>query len=175
MASVKKKAAVKPAPAEEDEDEDVVELEELDADVEEEETEPQEDPIWGVNELIKLLKKKTGKEYKPREVRTQLRKMARDGTNRVKRNITPDNRTRYAWTGPEDKEVLRIIAAVTGGEIEKGKKEALDKLKADKAAQRAAAGDTPVAKKAKKKAATKVIEPEDEDDLDDLEDDEDDE
>lgn len=169
MASAKTKKAAAP-PVEDD-----PELEELDADAEEAEDGKEEaETIWGVQDLCKLLKLKTGKEYKPREVRTLLRKMAREAKPRISRTIQPDNRSRYAWQGPEDPEVKRIIKAVTGGEIEQNKTEALAKLKSDKAAKTAAETPAKGGKKVAKTAkATKVVEADDED-LDDL-DDEDDE
>src|SRR5688572_8070151 len=115
MAKTKTKAA---PVVDEVEDEDL-ELEDLDEDVEEEaSTSTKQEITFGVNHLIALIKKKTGKEYKPREVRTLLRKMARDGSGRIEREISPDNRTRYNWSGPDDPEVKRVLKAVGGGEIE---------------------------------------------------------
>lgn len=155
------KATKKAAPVEDDE------LEELE---EETETAPAkgkkaaEDTIWGVRDLIALIKEKFDKEYTPREVRTLLRKMARDG-GRIEREIVAGNKSRYAWSGPEDPEVKAILKAVKGGEIEAGKKEALDKLKADKAKK--AATETPAPKAKSKKAAPPA---DDDDDLEDLDD-----
>ena len=126
-----------------------------------------EDTVWGVRDLIALIKEKLDKDYTPREVRTLLRKMARDG-GRIDREIIPGNKARYAWEGPNDPEVKAILKAVKGGEIEEGKKAALDKLKADKAAKQAAKGDTP---KATKKAAKPPV---DEDELEELDDEDDD-
>lgn len=119
-----------------------------------------EDEVWGVRDLIKVLKKHTEKEYTPREVRTLLRKLAREG--KLDREIVAGNKTRYSWSGPDDPEVKLILKAVKGGAIEAGKKEALDKLKADKAKKAAAKGDTPTKGKSKKSAP-----PADEDDEDD--------
>lgn len=150
-----KKAA---APVDDDE---VGEIEEVGED-EGEET-PAADAVWGVRDLIALIKEKTGKEYKPREVRTLLRKLAReDGV--VNREIIPGNKTRYSWEGPNDPEVRAVLKAVKGGAIEASKKAALDKLKADKAAQNAAKkAQADKAAKAAKKAAP---EPDDDDDDD---------
>lgn len=162
------RSKTKAAPVEDDE----LELEEL----EETEEAPAKgkkaaaDEVWGVRDLIALIKEKTGKEYSPREVRTLLRKMARDGSNRVEREVIAGNKSRYSWDGPSDPEVKTILAAVKGGEIEAGKKEALDKLKADKAAKQAAKGETPAAKKGKK-AAPPV---DDEDELEELDDEDED-
>lgn len=153
MAARKKTAAVAVV---DDDDDDDVELEELEEDADEDEDEaeaaaPEKPEIWGVQSLIVLIKQKTGKTYKPREVRTLLRKMAReDGT--IDRDIVPGNKTRYSWTGPDDPEVKAVLKSVKGGAIETAKKAALDKLKSDKAKKTAAAQKV-VAKSTKKKAA----------------------
>lgn len=150
-----KKAVV----VEDDEVEDVelAELEEADEDETPAKAKKAEEPaIWGVRNLIALIKEKTGKEYKPREVRTLLRKLARDG-KQIDREIVAGNKTRYAWTGPTDPEVKLILKSVKGGAIEASKKAALDKLKADKAARDAAAG------KGKKAVTPPADEDEDED------------
>lgn len=156
----------KTAPVEEEED---LELEELDEDVEEEEAPAKskkkakstDEVAFGASDLAKLASEQGEKEYDAKTIRTLLRKMARDG--RLEREVSPENRTRYSWTGPNDPEVKKILKAIAGGEIEASRKEALDKLRKDKAAK--AAKGEPVAKK-KKKAAP----PPDEDDDDDLED-----
>lgn len=153
-------------------DEDEVELEEMDDDTEEAPAKGKkaaEDEVWGVrNGLIPLLKEKTGKEYSPREIRTLLRKMAREDNARIDREVIAGNKARYAWSGPNDPEVKAILKAVKGGEVEEGKKAALDKLKADKAAKTAASG-TPATKG--KKAAKPPV---DEDELEEIEDEDDD-
>lgn len=155
------------APVVEVDDEDV-ELEELDEAVEDEggkgRKKRADAPEFGIQELCALLTAKTGKEYKPREVRILLRKMARDGSNRIQREISADNRSRYSWTGADDPQVKLILKAVKGGEIEEGKKAALDKLKADKAAKDALKGKT---EKPAKKAKAQVAPPVDDDDDDD--------
>lgn len=149
--------------------EDDLDLEELDDETTEAPAKGKkaaEDDIWGVrNGLIPLLKEKTGKDYTPREVRTLLRKMARDG-GRIDREIVAGNKSRYSWDGPNDPEVKAILKAVRGGEIEAGKKEALDKLKADKAAKTASKTEAPTKKKAKP--------PVDEDELEEIDEDDDD-
>src|SRR5689334_19276581 len=92
---------------------------------------------FGVKDLCEHVKAETGKEYTTREMRTLIRKMAREDKPRVDREVIAGNRSRYDWPkGAKDPEVKRIVAAVKGGEIEAGKKEALDKLKADKAAKK---------------------------------------
>jgi len=167
MAAAKKRATA--VVVEDDEDEaDVeadVELEELEEDADDDEdTEPEKPAvpeIWGVQQLIILIKQKTGKTYKPREVRTLLRKMAReDGT--IDRDIVPGNKTRYSWSGPNDPEVRAVLKNVKGGAIEVAKKAALDKLKQDKAKKTAAAQKV-VAKTKKKTAAPPPEDDEDED------------
>lgn len=168
--ATRKKAA---APVEELEDDDI-ELEE-----EEEEApkpkskakaKPAEDDVWGIrNGLIPLLKEKTGKEYTPREIRTLLRKMAREDNARIEREIIAGNKARYVWSGPSDPEVKAILTAVKGGEVEQGKKEALDKLKEQKAAKQAAKGNTPT-KRGKAKKATPPPD-DDDDEFEELDDD----
>jgi hypothetical protein len=92
---------------------------------------------FGVKDLCDHVEKETGKKYTTREMRTLIRKMAREDKPRVNREVIPGNRSRYDWPkGAKDPEVKAIVAAVKGGEIEQGKKEALDKLKKDKAAKK---------------------------------------
>lgn len=120
-----------------------------------------EPEVWGVRNLIALIKKRTGKEYNPREVRTLLRKLAREGGG-VDREIVAGNKSRYSWTGSKDPEVLAVLKAVEGGAIEQAKKDALAKLKSDKAAKTAAA--EPAKVKAKTKAAAAPAADEEEED-----------
>jgi len=115
--TTKTKAATKPAP------EPVVEAEETET-------------AFGVSDIADLIKVDTGKEVKTRDLRTLLRKMARDG--RLNREIVAGNRARWEWTGPEDPEVEAIIEAYKNGELDADKKEKLDALKQRKAEQRAA-------------------------------------
>jgi hypothetical protein len=168
-----------------EEDEDELELEELDEDEAEEapkrtraKAKPAQEEVWGVRNLIELIETKTGKEYNPRQVRTLLRTMARDGKGRIEREIVPGNKTRYAWSGPTDPEVKRILKAVSGGEIEAAKNAALAKLKEDRAAkiaaEAAAGGKKGVSKQSKavgkrKTKAAPVVE--EDDDLEEFEDD----
>jgi hypothetical protein len=95
------------------------------------------DAVWGVQNLRALILEKTGKDYKPREIRTLLRKMARED-HTINREIIAGNKTRYSWSGPDDPEVKAVIKQVKGGAIETAKKAALDKLKQDKAKKTAA-------------------------------------
>lgn len=192
-------AKAKPAPTPEVEEEELEELEtetdEADGDTEDDELEElEEDEVeetkpttkksagrdagitFGIQQLVALIKTETGDDTNPRAVRTLIRKMARDESGRVDREIKAGNRERYNWTGPNDAEVVAIVAAYKGGELEEEKKAKLDALKQSKAAKAAAAkaeaGDAPVkktAKKTTKKAAAKpapVEEVEDDEELD---------
>ena len=96
-----------------------------------------EEEIFGVSDVAQLIEVKFGKVVKTRDLRTLLRKMARDG--RLDREIVAGNRDRWVWSGPEDPEVEKILDAYEAGELEADKKEKLDALKARKAEQRAAA------------------------------------
>lgn len=141
-----------------------VELDDLDADVAEEEapakkgkTKADAEVTFGVRDLAEHLSKAMGKTITPKDLRTQIRRMAREDKPRVDREVIAGNRSRYDWPdGLKDPEVKAIIAAVTGGELEEGKKAALQKLKDDKAAKKAAKaaeadGETKSSKKASKK------------------------
>lgn len=150
------KAKAKPAPADE------LELEEVAAD-EVESTESKksgDEVVFGASDLAKHLSEKSGKTVSTRELRTLIRKMARDGSNRVNREITPGNRTRYNWSGLDDPEVQAIIAAFDGGELEADKKAKLEELKQRKADKKAKGEKT--GKKGKKSKAKDA----DDDDLD---------
>lgn len=121
----------------------------------------EEEIVFGASHLAALASKGREKPINPRDLRALLRKMARDG--RITREISPGNRSRYSWSGPDDPEVKKILAALKGGELEQGKREALAKLKERKAAQdaeKAAAAKKP----AKKKPAPVEEDLEDEDD-----------
>lgn len=181
----------KPAPAPEPEVDEVdeeleVEDEELD-ELEEDEVEDapakgkSQEVTFGVADLCKFITQKyapEGKKVTPRELRTLIRKMARDGKGRVDREITPGNRTRYDWPdGLKDPEVKAIIRAYKDGELEADKQEKLQALKDRKAKKdaEAAADEKPAAKKAtakktakKKPAPVEEVEDDDEDlELDD--------
>lgn len=166
-----------------DDDDEEVELEDLDTDVEDEAPKSKkskkaasQEVEFGVADLAKYLSKKTGKEVTTRELRTLIRKMAREEEARVDREIKAGNRTRYNWPGGlKHPEVKAIIAAVTKGEMEADKKEKLAKLKEDKAKKNAAKSKA-ATKGSKKGKSKKVAEPEpDDDDIEEIElDDEDD-
>lgn len=116
----------------------------------------EEETAFGVADIAELIKVETGKEVKTRDLRTLLRKMARDG--RLDREIVAGNRERWSWTGPEDPEVAKITEAYSNGELEADKKEKLDALKKRKEQQRA-----------EKKAAAEAAEAGDEAEGDDEE------
>src|SRR5688572_1002866 len=162
-----KKTKAAPAPVV-DEDDDL-ELEELEDDEVEEAPVKKgkakangDDVVFGASDLAKLASTDE-KTYDAKTIRTLLRRMARDG--RLTREISPANRSRYSWTGPDDPEVKKILKAIKGGEIETARNEALQKLKDQKAAQRAAKAaaeeDAPKAKK--KKVAPPPVDDDDED------------
>lgn len=164
----------KPAPEPEVEDEDL----ELDDTEDSEEAEAPKgkgrnrdnEVTFGIPQLVEHLAT-LGHTVTKRDLRAQIRRMAREDKARVKREIVAGNKSRYDWpTGLEDPEVKRIIKAVSGGEVAVAKKEALDKLKERKATKDAAA--KPAGKKGE--AAKPAPEPEVEDDDDeDFEEDED--
>lgn len=95
-----------------------------------------DEEVFGVSDIVELIKVKTGKTVKTRDLRILLRKMARDG--RLDREIVAGNRNRWVWSGPEDPEVDTIIEAFEAGELEADKQEKLQALKDKKAAERAA-------------------------------------
>jgi len=141
----KVKKDAKPAATEADDEEDdevEADLDELDED-EAEDTPPKkssaQEVVFGVADLAKYLAEKSGKKVTTRELRTLIRKMARDDSGRVNREITPGNRTRYNWSGLGDPEVKAIIKAFNAGELEEDKKAKLQELKDRKAAKVAAA------------------------------------
>lgn len=90
---------------------------------------------FGVSDIAELIKVRFGKEVKTRDLRTLLRKMARDG--RLDREIVAGNRERWTWAGPQDPEVDTILEAYENGELEADKQEKLNALKERKAKERA--------------------------------------
>lgn len=132
---------------------------------------------FGASDLARHLSEGREKPVTAREVRTLIRKMARDGSGRVQREIIAGNRSRYDWSGPEDPEVVKIIEAFNNGELEADKQEKLQALKDRKAAQKAekdAAAKASEKKAGKGKKAAAVVEEEDDEELE-LEEDDDDE
>ena len=165
--STKAKAKAAPAPEVDDEELDEVEAEETPKSGREEVT-------FGASDLAAHLSEGRDKPVTAREIRTLIRKMARDGSGRVNREIIPGNRARYNWSGVNDPEVQAIIKAFNDGELEQDKQEKLQALKERKAAQKAA-GETPAKSKAGKKASKKAAAPVVEEDDEELELDDDDE
>lgn len=170
------KSKSKASKAKETEAPEAVELDELEEvdgeEVEETATKSkkgsQEEVTFGASDLAKHLSEKHGKAVSARELRTLIRKMARDESGRVNREITPGNRTRYNWSGINDPEVQAIIAAYEGGELEADKQAKLAELKERKAAKKAAGEST--GKKANKgkgkgKKAAPAVEAEDDEEL----------
>lgn len=158
------KAAKTPAPEPEVEEEE--ELDEVEVETEETSSKSQ-DVTFGASDLARHLSKGRDKPVSAREIRTLLRKMARDGSGRVNREITPGNRTRYNWSGLNDPEVKAVIKAFNAGELEADKQEKLNALKERKAAQKAETekqGGKTAAKKTTKKAAAKPAQVVEEDD-----------
>lgn len=115
------KAKAKPAPEPE-----VEEVEETAA----------KEVAFGVADLVALIKQKQGADTTTRELRTLLRKMARDG--RLDREIVAGNRARWEWSGPNDPEVKKVLEAFKAGELEEDKQAKLQALKERKAAKKAA-------------------------------------
>lgn len=178
MAKTSSKSKGKAKAEEVDED---VELEDLDADVETDETEAKskkgksEEVEFGASDLAKYLTSKLpdGKQVTPRDLRALIRKMAREDTPRVDREIKQGNRTRYNWPGGlEHPEVKAIVKAVLGGEMEADKQAKLAELKEKKAKKKAAEGKSGKKGKKGKAKEAEVEEPDDEVEEIDLDDDE---
>lgn len=164
-----KKAAPAPEPEVVDEDLEMDEdLEEMEDDEVEEAPKSggQQEVTFGVSDLAKWLSNKYDKKVTPRELRTLIRKMARDGSNRVDREIKAGNRSRYDWPeGLKDPEVKAIVIAFKNGELEADKQEKLQALKDRKAKKTA---EAPAKKTAKKKAKPAPVEEDLEDEDEDL-------
>lgn len=179
MAAARRTKAAKPAPVEEVE-------EDFDLDLDEAELEEAEAPApkakakkapakakaaaaekpakaaapkieFGTKELAAHVNAEAGTAYDAYNLRILLRKLTKDG---VLARVESEGRSRYSFTGPEDPQVVAIVAAVKDGAAEKAKQERLDGLKAQRAATKKAAP--------KKKASAKEAEPEveEEDDFD---------
>ena len=127
---------------------------------------------FGIRQVCDILSEKTGKDVTPRELRVLARRLAKDNTGRIDREIVPGNRTQYSWSGPNDPEVKALIKAFVAGEGEIEKKAKLDALKASQAAKPAAPKKTTAKKAAAKKIAPPVAEIDEEEEELDLDDDE---
>jgi hypothetical protein len=126
---------------------------------------------FGIRQVCDILSEKTGKDVNPRELRTLARRLAKDDTGRIDREIVAGNRTMYSWSGPKDPEVVALIAAYMAGEGEIEKKAKLDALKAKREAAPKATKKT-TTKKAAKKPAPVAEEVDEDEELDFDEDDE---
>lgn len=110
----------------------------------------EESSAYGASWLADYINEATGKNYTAANIRVLLRKLAKDGV--LDREVGED-RSRYAFTGPNDPIVKAALKHVKDGALEKEKAERLEAVKANKAA-----------KKTGKKAAPEPEEDEDEDD-----------
>ena len=180
-----KKVAPPPTVVEDTEDEDVEddELEELEED-EVQEAAPkakkstQPEVGFGVSDLVAYLKKKypeKAAKLDTRGLRNLIRKMARDDSGRVQREIVAGNRQRYDWGSVKNEEVKAIIRAFLGGELEADKQEKLAKLKESQAARKALAekAGKVAGKRKKARPAPAVVEADEDDEELDFEEDED--
>lgn len=164
------KRTAKPAPvAVVEDDEEDLELEDLDETVEDEAPAKGKgrnrdaEVTFGIPHLVEYFAGK-GVTVSKRDLRAQIRRMAREDTARVDRVITAGNKSRYDWPlGLKDPEVKRIIKAVQGGEVADAKKEQLQALKDRKAAKDAA---SPAKGKGKAKSAPVDVEDDEEFDED---------
>lgn len=164
----------------EDESEgDEDELDELDEDEVEEEApkakrkSTQAPVAFGVKDLVTYINKRwPDQKVDARGLRNLIRKLARDGSNRVDREIVPGNRERYDWGSVQNPEVKRIIKALLGGELEADKQEKLAKLKESQAAKKAAAAKLTGRKKVKARPKPVVAEVDEDDEELELDEDE---
>lgn len=157
--AARRKTAPKPAPVEEPEVEEVLDDEEFD---EVEEAEANEAPAkkatnrptveFGIRQVCDLIKSKHGKDVTPRDLRVLARRLARDESGRIDREIVAGNRSQYSWSGPNDPEVKALVKAFLGGEGDEEKKAKLQELKDRQAAKKPAKTAAPAKKTAKKKA-----------------------
>lgn len=147
--------------------EDDVELEDLEESTEGDGAAKSKAPAveFGASDLAAHLTELTGKKVTPRDLRALIRKMAREETPRVDREVIAGNRSRYDWPGGlKNPEVKAIIKAVTGGEMEADKQAKLAELKEKKAKKVAAEG-----KKGKKGKGKAAPAPEEDDDVEEIE------
>jgi len=115
---------------------------------------------FGTNELAAHVNEEAGTSHTPYTLRILLRKLTAEGT--LERTET-QGRARYAFTGPEDPQVVAIVEAVKSGADKKAEAERLQGLKDKRAAKKAASTKTTKSKKAK---AEVEPEAEEEDDFD---------
>lgn len=115
---------------------------------------------FGTKELADHVNKEAGTSFDAYNLRILLRKLTKEG---ILERVESEGRARYSFTGPKDPQVVAIVKAVKEGATEKAKQERLDKLKADRAAKKAAA---PATKKSKAKTVEVEPEADEEDDFD---------
>ena len=120
---------------------------------------------FGTKELAAHVNAETGASYDAYNLRILLRKLTKDG---VLERVESEGRSRYSFTGPKDPQVKAIVEAVKSGAAEKAKQERLDKLKADRAATKAANPKPAKAKKAKAVEAEAEAEEEDDFETEDI-------
>lgn len=118
---------------------------------------------FGTKELADHVNKEAGTAYDAYNLRILLRKLTKEG---ILERVESEGRARYSFTGPKDPQVVAIVKAVKEGAADKAKQERLDKLKADRAAKKAAEPKTAKAKKAAKVVADTEPEADEEDDFD---------
>lgn len=105
---------------------------------------------YGISWLADHISDTTGKSTSPAGVRVLLRKMAKDDTSPLSREVGED-RSRYTFTGENDKVVKAVIKAVKGGALDKKPRTGnADNLAAARAAKAAKAASTDAPTKTKK-------------------------
>jgi hypothetical protein len=90
-------------------------------------------PNKGTAWLVEYINEQCGTAYKPADLRVLLRKMAKKG--KFEREVGED-RNRYSFDGPKDDIVVEVLKSVKSGDIDKAKRESLDKLKESAAANK---------------------------------------
>jgi hypothetical protein len=134
-------------------DDDLEELDESDEDEADEKPKAKRKPPvrptieFGSPWLAAHVTEVTGETFDARGIRMLLRKLAKDG--KLER-VVGETKTRYEFTGPEDKTVKAVITMVKDGTAKELKRAGLEKVKADSEAKRAAK------KAAKAKAAAEA-------------------
>lgn len=101
----------------------------------------EETQAYGAAWLAEYVNEQTDKTYTAANIRVLLRKLAKDGT--LDREVGED-RSRYAFTGPNDPVVKAVLKHVKEGALEKEKAERLADVKAKKAAKAASKKAAPV-------------------------------
>jgi hypothetical protein len=168
--ATKARTRAKAQPAPEPEDTEDEEMEELGEDEASEEATSKNGSApavtFGAKEAAEYLAKKYKTKLDARGLRTLLRKMARDGSGRIEREIKQGTRERYSWTGPDDPNFVPVEKAFKAGELEQDKQEKLTALKERSAAKKAEKVKAKAAAEKKGKTKTKVVEEDDEEDDD---------